>query len=107
MQQLEEPPMESDAQVVYLEKEPDGVGTITDGETRKEVKDGNQANDMVMDHVSKLQIELERLCGGLFTAIGSLQRDAMPRSLQDEAVVLQSRQVSPVYDIEVGAVVQM
>ncbi len=56
------------------------------------------------DTVTKLQDELALLCENLFVGIGSLQRDAPPRSLQGEDVVSVPGQPAASVDVDASAV---
>lgn len=57
--------------------------------------DGAALEEDTFDTVTKLQDELALLCENLFVGIGSLQRDAPPRSLQGEDVVAVQGQPAP------------
>jgi len=53
------------------------------------------------DQVSKLQDNLEKLCSLLYTAIGSLQRDATPQDLEGEMILKPRQQAVLQYNMEV------
>lgn len=66
-------------------------------------RDGPSLEEGTFDTVTKLQDELALLCENLFVGIGSLQRDAPPRSLQGEDVVAVQGQPAP-GDVDASAV---
>ena len=53
------------------------------------------------DQVSKLQGNLEKLCSLLYTAFGSLQRDAPPQDLDGEMILKPRQQAVLQYNLEV------
>lgn len=62
-----------------------------------------EQEEETFDSVTQLQEELALLCENLFVGIGSLQRDAPPRSLQGEDVVTAPGQPAGVSDVDAAA----